>query len=107
LKLSNLKDFTRGWFIGHFEPSIIKTDDFEVGVLTHPKGEYWAPHHHKIAQEINVLLSGSMSCNGKLFAPGDIFVFEPNEVCTPTFHEDCKILVVKVPSVRGDKYESN
>jgi len=104
VRLFELKDFTRGWIIGDFDPSILRTKDFEVGVLTHTKGEFWSPHYHKIAQEINVLLSGSMSCNGKLFAPGDIFVFDQGEVCSPIFHEDCKILVVKIPSVIGDKY---
>ena len=35
----DLKNMFRGWFVGNFEPSIYKTDQFEVGVLFHPKGE--------------------------------------------------------------------
>jgi hypothetical protein len=36
---------------------------------------------------------------------GDIFIIEPLEVAVPTFHEDCKVLCVKVPSLPNDKYE--
>jgi quercetin dioxygenase-like cupin family protein len=100
-KLSNM---TRGWFIGDFEPSVLKTKDFEVGILTHKKGEEWPKHYHKIATEYTVLLSGSMTICGELIEAGTIFVLEPGEVADPVFHEDCTVIVVKSPSVIGDKY---
>lgn len=100
-KLSNM---TRGWFIGDFEPSVLKTKDFEVGVLTHKKGEEWPKHYHKIATEYTVLLSGSMTICGELIGAGTIFVLDPGEVADPVFHEDCTVIVVKTPSVIGDKY---
>ena len=100
-KLSNM---TRGWFIGDFEPSVLKTKDFEVGILTHKKGEEWPKHYHKIATEYTVLLSGSMTICGELIEPGTIFILEPNEIADPIFHEDCSVIVVKTPSVIGDKY---
>ena len=94
----------RGWFIGDFEPSVFKTKDFEVGVLTHKKGEEWPKHYHKIATEYTVLLSGSMTICGELIEAGTIFILEPGEVADPVFHEDCTVIVVKTPSVIGDKY---
>lgn len=94
----------RGWFIGNFEPSVLKTPTFEVGLLEHKGGEYWAPHVHKIGTEINLLISGRMLANGKEVTPGTIFVIEPGEPCLPVFLEDCKLLVIKLPSVPGDKY---
>ena len=100
-KLSNM---TRGWFIGDFEPTLLKTKDFEVGILTHKKGEEWPKHYHKIATEYTVLLSGSMTICGELIEPGTIFILEPNEIADPIFHEDCTVIVVKTPSVIGDKY---
>ena len=96
---------TRGWFIGNFDPSILKTDLFEVGLLTHKKGEIWPRHYHIIATEYNLLISGSMTICGRTIEPGTIFVLEPNEVADPIFHEDCRVLCVKVPSVKADKYE--
>lgn len=96
---------TRGWFIGDFEPSIFRTKDFEVGILTHSKGENWPAHYHSIATEFNVLLDGRMRIAGEIIEPGDIFWFEPGEVADPEFLEDCRVCVVKSPSVIGDKYE--
>jgi quercetin dioxygenase-like cupin family protein len=107
MKLLNLKDMTRGWLIGDFEPSILRTQGFEVGVLTHKKGEEWAEHYHKIATEYNVLIKGKMTLNGILINEGDIFILIPNETALPEFLEDCTVLCVKVPSVIGDKYAVN
>jgi hypothetical protein len=36
---------------------------------------------------------------------GDVFVFTPGEIADPIFLEDCTVLVVKIPSIPGDKYE--
>jgi quercetin dioxygenase-like cupin family protein len=95
----------RGWFIGDFHPSVLRTKDFEVAVLSHKKNEIWPKHYHKLTTEINLLLRGSMSINETTIQEGDIFVIEPNEISSPIFHEDCQILCVKTPSVIGDKYE--
>lgn len=101
----DLKNMFRGWFVGNFEPSIYKTDQFEVGVLFHQKGEKWPKHFHKEAVEINVLISGKMVLNGEELTPGNIFLIEKNEIAEPEFLEDCTIICVKSPSVPGDKYE--
>jgi len=94
----------RGWFIGNFDPSLLKTTHVEVGVLTHLKGEYWSPHYHMLGTEYNVLLTGKMRvCNTELSA-GDTFVIEPYEVADPIFHEDCTIICVKFPGNNNDKY---
>lgn len=104
MKTGKLADMYRGWIIGDFEPSLLRTKDFEVGVLLHPKGERWPAHYHKIGTEYNVLISGSMRvCDTELVA-GDTFVIEPGEIADPIFHEDCRILCVKLPSDTGDKY---
>tara|TARA_Y100000310_G_scaffold334373_1_gene414018 strand:+ start:1231 stop:1554 length:324 start_codon:yes stop_codon:yes gene_type:complete len=105
MKTYKLKDMHRGWVIGNFEPSILQTDQFEVGVLNHKKGEVWPAHIHKEAVEYNILLEGEMIIKDTHIKTGDIFVFEKNEVADPNFLEDCKVLCVKVPSVPGDKYE--
>jgi len=104
MHISKLSDTFRGWFIGDFEPSVLRTKDFEVGVLKHPKGEKWPAHYHVKATEYNVLISGAMTLNGIDLHAGDVFVIEPREVADPTFHEDCTIVCVKVPSDTTDKY---
>lgn len=99
-----LCEMVRGWCIGDFEPSIIRTKDFELGILKHKKNEVWPRHYHKIATEYNILLSGSMWVCGEELLSGDIFVIHPNDISEPKFHEDCVIVCIKIPSVPGDKY---
>ena len=105
MKILNFQNMKGGWFIGDFEPSILKSKDFEVAILFHPKGEKWQKHFHKEAVEINVLLTGKMIINEKLLLPGNIFLIEKNEIADPEFLEDCTIVCVKTPSIPGDKYE--
>lgn len=105
MKTASLSSMHRGWFIGDFEPSILRTKDFEVAVLTHKKGECWPKHYHAVATEYNVLVSGLMTVNDTIISPGTIFIFEPGEIADPIFHADCTIVTVKTPSVIGDKYE--
>ncbi len=93
-----------GWFVGNFEPSAFKTASAEVCYKIHPKGEKWDKHYHRIATEINLMVRGKISINGEIFKPGEIFLIEPNEIVSPEFLEDCELVVVKVPSVSGDKY---
>jgi len=104
MKITKLTDYTRGWIIGNFRPSLFETGDFEVGILHHQKGEDWPEHYHRIATEYNVLIEGSMAVNGNILNKGDVFVIEKSEISKPIFLEDCTVLVVKVPSAIGDKY---
>lgn len=93
----------RGWFIGNFEPSAYKTKDFEVGYLLHKKGEVWDVHYHKHMKEVNLIVKGKMILNDTELNENDIFVIDKEEIACPIFLEDCHILVVKIPSVPGDK----
>tara|TARA_B100001248_G_C27224303_1_gene381788 strand:+ start:99 stop:425 length:327 start_codon:yes stop_codon:yes gene_type:complete len=103
----NIKDMKDGWLIGNFEPSILKTKNFEVGVLKHHKGQQWPDHYHNNVTEYNLLLKGKMYINDILINVNDIFVLKPKEIARPIFVEDCEILCIKVPSVIGDKVEVN
>ncbi|QWD44511.1 hypothetical protein G6661_01785 [Polynucleobacter paneuropaeus] len=104
MRLYKLKDMFRGWFIGNFDPSVHKTELFEVGVLQHKKGEHWPGHVHRLSEEFNVLLEGYMTINELDIHAGDIFVIEKNEYSQAIFHEDCKIVCVKIPSIPSDKH---
>ena len=105
MEVYNLNEFWRGWFIGDFEPSIFRTKDFEIGAVIHKKGEDWPAHVHRESDEYNLLISGEMIICGQRITSGTIFVIRKNEVAKPEFLEDCEVVVIKVPSVVGDKYE--
>jgi hypothetical protein len=106
MKITNITEMSGGWFIGNFEPSLYKTENFEVGIKKYTKGEYHAPHHHKLSTELNYLIKGMMKANGKLIQPGQIFIFDNFEIAECEFLEDCELVVVKTASVQGDKYEN-
>jgi len=98
-----IENYIRGWFIGNFEPSILKTKEFEVAIISHHKDEKIPLHYHSELEEYNVLLSGSMIVNNETLSEGDIFVLVRKEVVDVTVLEDSKVLCIKVPSIPEDK----
>ena len=104
MKKFRLSEMTKGWFVGDFSPTIIKTQDVEVGVKQYQKGDYEERHHHKIATEITVIVSGKVRMNGQLYAAGDILVIEPHESTDFEVLEDVTTVVVKYPGAQVDKY---
>lgn len=101
----NLKDFTKGWFIGSFEPTLLQTSDFEVAVKRYKAGDYENKHHHKIAVEYTVIIDGEVLMNGVKHASNDIIVIKQNESTDFKCLTDVTTVVVKTPSVKDDKYE--
>lgn len=105
MKTAKLKDMVKGWFVGNFEPTIIKTEDVEVAVKSYKKGDYEPRHYHKIATEITVIVSGRVRMSGVEYAAGDIIVMEPGEATDFECLEDgTKNVVVKYPGAINDKY---
>tara|TARA_B100000989_G_C19523120_1_gene465307 strand:- start:2210 stop:2530 length:321 start_codon:yes stop_codon:yes gene_type:complete len=104
MKKFHLDDMIGGWFIGHFEPSILKTNDFEVAVKKYKKGDYERKHFHKIAAEYTIILDGEVIMSGKKFKSGDIVLIEPNESTDFKALTDVKTVVVKTPSIDNDKF---
>ena len=106
MQVFDTKQFVGGWFVGDFDATAYRTKEFEVAYKTHHAGEYWAAHHHKLADEINYLISGTMEINGVMLEAPCVFVIGKNEVSRPIFHTDVSLVVVKTPSIPGDKYEA-
>ena len=104
MKIFNIEDMKGGWFVGNFNPSILKTDKFEVGLHKHKKGDDTHNHYHKESTEINVIIKGKMIVNGKELSTGDIFVFEPYVVSEAEFLADTGLIVVRNSSNPSDKY---
>jgi quercetin dioxygenase-like cupin family protein len=97
----------KGWFIGDFSPSIIKTQTVEVAVKEYQKGDFEPRHHHKIATEITVITSGKVRMNGIEYRKGDIIVIAPFESTNFEVLEDTITTVVKYPGAINDKYEGD
>lgn len=103
MKISKLSEFTNGWFLGNFEPSLHKTEDFEICVKNFKKGEKEAAHFQRIATEVTVVLSGSIRMGEHFLEVDDILTIFKDEVCDFEAITDCKVLGVKFPSLPNDK----
>ena len=105
MKTAKLEDMIKGWFVGNFEPTLLKTNDVEVAVKSYNKGDYEETHYHKIATEITVITQGRVKMNGIEYNVGDIIVMKPNESTDFECLEDnTQNVVVKIPGANNDKY---
>ena len=104
MKLYNLKNFKLGWIIGNFDPSIVRTSDFEIGIKRYKKGSYEKLHFHKQAIEITIIIVGKVLMNSKQFSENDIIYIEKGETTDFKVIEDTITAVIKIPSVLADKY---
>ena len=104
MKVLNINDFKAGWFIGNFEPTILKTSDFEIALKVHKHDEKIQPHRHNHTVEYNLLTDGKMEVNGMKIEEGDIFILEKAEICNvKILSKIAKVVCIKVPSNPKDK----
>lgn len=104
MTIRDLNEMTNGWFIGNFEPSLLKTNDVEVAVKEYKKGDKEAAHYHKIATEVTVITKGRVKMFDQEWGEGDIIVCEPGDVTSFEALEDAQNVVVKIPGANNDKY---
>jgi quercetin dioxygenase-like cupin family protein len=95
---------TRGWFIGDFEPCVVRSKEVEVGVKTYRKGDSEGRHVHKVASEVTLILNGQVRMNDRVLSSGDIVLLEAGVDTDFEALTDVITVVVKLPSVMGDKY---
>jgi hypothetical protein len=94
----------KGWFIGNFPRVVYKTKVFEIAIRMEKAGECVQRHLHKVATEITAVVKGHVFINGKKFKQGDIIVIRPYETADYEVSKDAITVVMKIPSVKNDKY---
>ena len=104
MTVRNLDEMVKGWFIGNFEPSLLKTNDVEVAVKEYKKGDKEEAHYHKIATEVTVVTKGRVRMFDQEWEEGDIIVVEPGDITSFEALEDAQNVVVKIPGANNDKY---
>lgn len=104
IRSAKLSDMVGGWFVGDFYPNILASKDFEVAVKIYKEGDKENWHVHKIGTEITVILDGKVKMSDKIYKDGDIILLEPGNGTSFEALSDVKTVVVKTPSVIGDKY---
>ena len=104
MQIFNLHDFKGGWIVGDFVPSLFPVEGAEVAIKRYKSGDFDAKHMHKIADEITVVVSGKVSMNGEVYTENDVILIEKGDATDFIAITDAITCVVKVPSVKGDKY---
>lgn len=107
MKKHNLNDFIKGWIVGNFEPALEFSNDFEVAVKYYNAGETEPKHHHKLAVEYTVIIYGRVLMNGTEYIKGDIIEIAKNEATDFKVIENTATVVIKLPSIKNDKYLNN
>ena len=104
MQIATLNEMVGGWFVGDFVPSLLRSPQFEVAVKYYKAGDREASHHHKAAEEITVIASGLVKMCGRELAAGDMVKLDRGESTSFEALEDTITVVVKSPSVAGDKF---
>ena len=104
MKIEKLENFTKGWFIGDFVPTLFNTSDFEIAVKRYSKGDIENMHHHKISTEYTIVTSGIAMMNETMIHEDEIVVIEPGTSVEFEAITDVCTVVIKTPSVKSDKY---
>lgn len=102
--MKKLDDYVRGWLVGDFEPSLIRSKDIEVGFRYYEKDDYEEDHVHQIITEYTIVIDGEILMNDVVYVKGDIVKIEPGEWCSFKSLTDSSTLVIKTPSITSDKY---
>ncbi len=105
MKTHNLAEMIKGWFIGPFEPTAFKTDQFECAVKRYVKGDHEKKHVHRIATEFTIIVDGAVRMNDKVYERNAVIEIPPGEASDFAALTDVITFVVKIPAVLGDKYE--
>ncbi len=100
----DLKDFVRGWLIGNFDPSLVKTSEFEIGIKRYNKGDIEPAHYHKLSIEYTIVVEGVIKMNNNIYKKDDIVEVVQWETIQFECLEDAITVVIKTPHVREDKY---
>ena len=104
MKFDNINNYVRGWIFGNFEPSLLKTNEFECSVKKYKAGDHELKHHHKVATEYTIVISGKVKFNDVEYGPDEIIIIEPNESVDFLCLEDAVNVVIKYPGAQNDKY---
>jgi hypothetical protein len=104
MKRDRLEAMVKGWFVGDFAPVAIRSEACEVAIKRYAAGDREGAHYHAVATELTAIVSGRVRMLGAEWGEGDILTVEPGEATDFLALTDAVTVVVKLPSVAGDKY---
>jgi hypothetical protein len=103
MKRYSLENMKLGWFIGNFNPSLLKTESVEVGIKRFVKGQKELTHYQTVATEWTCVIQGRIRIGVNIFDMNEIAEIPPLERADFEALEDSILVVVKSPSMPNDK----
>ena len=100
---THIDDYVGGWFIGDFEPSLLRDHSFEIGFKCYSRGDTEPVHYQLTATEYTLVLSGRCRLGDFELGPGDILEIRPHEPAGFEALEDVQLVAIKTPSIPSDK----
>ena len=101
----SLNDFTKGWIVGDFSPSLHKNPHVEVSVKKFKAGDVEKSHMQKISTEITIIVTGTIRLGDNYFLQNDVVDIPPLEFADFEAITDCDLVCIKFPSIASDKFE--
>lgn len=105
MRHAKLADMVKGWFVGNFDPVVLRSADVEVAVKHYSAGDREELHHHRVATEVTLIVAGRVRMLDRTWEQGDIVVIEPGEATAFEALTDAVNVVVKLPSAKDDKFQ--
>lgn len=103
MKMLDISDFSGGWILGDFVPSVHRTQSFEFAVKYFLTGQTESEHYQKKATELTVVTKGFIRLADYYLKAGEMLLIESGEVADFEALEDSIVIAVKWPSLPNDK----
>jgi dTDP-4-dehydrorhamnose 3,5-epimerase-like enzyme len=101
--ISDVRDFTGGWFIGDFSPTLDANTNVEVCLKRYPAGTIEPVHYQRVATEYTLVVSGRCRIGDVELGPDQILRIPPGEAAGFVALEDVVLVAIKTPSLPDDK----
>ena len=98
-----LEDFKFGWIVGDFSPSLMKSDQVEVGIKYFSAGDLEPSHKQIVATELTIVVSGTIRLADKTYTQGEIVRIDPGIFADFEAISDTTLVCIKYPSLPNDK----
>ena len=103
MKVHKLGDFTGGWVIGDFSPSLFVNSSVEVAIKRFTLADVEPSHKQLVSTEITIVIEGRIKMGSQVLSTNDVAVIEPGEYADFEALEHSVVVCIKFPSIPGDK----
>jgi len=98
-----IENYSNGWIVGNFAPALAHSVEVEVAIKHLKAGDREPEHFQRQAVEITIVIHGSCRLNGEVLSAGDVLRIPANVSGDFVALSDVVLLVIKTPSLPGDK----